>query len=78
MPWGMKWFGGNMEISREQLIERINELREQHRQLDEAIDRLMVESPVDQLRVRRLKKEKLLRKDEIAVLEDQLFPDIIA
>lgn len=67
-----------MVISKKQLIARIKELQEQHAELDELICQLMLENPVEQLRIRRLKKEKLHRKDEIAVLEDQLFPDIIA
>lgn len=62
----------------ELLLARLTELRRQHRALDEEI-RVLSESPVgDQLRVKRLKKQKLQLKDEIARLEDKLYPDIIA
>ncbi len=62
----------------ELLLVRLNELRRQHRALDEDI-RALSESPAgDQLRLRRLKKQKLQLKDEIARVEDRLYPDIIA
>lgn len=57
---------------------RIAELQEQHKELDSIISKLMLEAMPDELRIKRLKKEKLQRKDEIAKLEDLLFPDIIA
>ena len=57
---------------------RIRELRQQHAELDLAITRLLQDAVPDQLRIRRIKKEKLRHKDEIAKLEDLLFPDIIA
>lgn len=56
----------------------IAELREEHRDLDEAIARLAVDPAVDQLRVRRMKKRKLKLKDWIAHLESQLIPDLDA
>lgn len=52
--------------------------RQEHRDLDQAIEALMALSPMDQLQVRRLKKKKLVLKDQIKTLEDKLFPDIIA
>ena len=52
--------------------------RRQHRDLDEAITALAERGTADQLTVRRLKKEKLRLKDIIAVIEDRLYPDIIA
>lgn len=58
--------------------ERIAELRIEHRDLDEAIASLAVDPSADQLRLRRLKKRKLLLKDTIAWLEDQLIPDLDA
>ena len=62
----------------EVLLARLNELKRQHRALDEEI-RGLGESPlVDQLRLNRLKKQKLRLKDEIARVEDTLYPDIIA
>ena len=56
----------------------IAELREEHRDLDEAIGRLALDPSVDQLRVRRMKKRKLKLKDWIAYLESQLIPDLDA
>ena len=51
-------------------------LREEHRKLDELID--SSEEPLDQIEIQRLKKRKLKLKDEIARLESNLLPDIIA
>ena len=57
---------------------KLEVLRREHRDLDEAIEALG-QSPVsDQLTLKRLKKQKLQLKDRIAILEDQLTPDIIA
>jgi hypothetical protein len=56
----------------------IAELREEHRDLDEAIARLVVDPSIDQLRLRRMKKRKLKIKDWIAHLESQLIPDLDA
>jgi hypothetical protein len=52
--------------------------RREHRDLDEAIGALSDKGTSDQLTLRRLKKQKLLLKDRIAVIEDRLTPDIIA
>ncbi|MCW3849239.1 DUF465 domain-containing protein [Sphingomonas sp. LB-2] len=57
---------------------RLEILRSEHRDLDAAIGALLSTGPADQLQVARLKKRKLRLKDEIALLEDQLIPDIIA
>lgn len=57
---------------------QIAHLRVEHRDLDAAIDALRVNGTADQLQIARLKKRKLLLKDEIAALQDQLVPDIIA
>lgn len=54
---------------------RLVELRTEHRDLDEAISRLALTPVEDQLLVRRLKKRKLLIKDQITVLERMLDPD---
>ncbi|MGA0023414.1 MAG: YdcH family protein [Burkholderiales bacterium] len=57
---------------------RIAELKLEHRDLDDVINRLL-QSPVqDQLQLQRLKKRKLLVKDQITLLERQLTPDIRA
>ena len=59
----------------ELLQARLVELRTEHRDLDEAIDRLTLVPPEDQLLLRRLKKRKLLIKDRISALERLLDPD---
>ncbi len=61
-----------------QLLSRLNLLRIEHRDLDGAVAALERDTPPDQMRLARLKKRKLRLKDEIAQLEDQLIPDIIA
>ncbi len=61
-----------------QLIARLGALREEHRDLDTAIRALAEGGPTDQMQLARLKKRKLRLRDEIAVIEDQLIPDIIA
>jgi hypothetical protein len=53
-------------------------LRMEHRDLDSAIEALRSMPAPDQLQIARLKKRKLRLKDEIALVEDQLIPDIIA
>ncbi|MBT8092694.1 MAG: DUF465 domain-containing protein [Gammaproteobacteria bacterium] len=59
-------------------LERLRELRVSHRDLDYLIDRLQEDPMVDQLRIRRLKKRKLLLKDMISTLESELIPDLDA
>ena len=54
---------------------RVAELRQEHRDLDAAIDRLQLDIEADELAVKRLKKRKLLLKDQIARLESALIPD---
>jgi hypothetical protein len=65
-------------VDEAEIIRQIGELRQEHRDLDAAIDALIFASASDQLQVARLKKRKLALKDQIAALEDQLIPDIIA
>lgn len=57
---------------------RIEVLKREHRDLDEAIHALHEKGSADMLTLRRLKKQKLMLKDRIALLEDKLLPDIIA
>jgi len=59
-------------------LERLRELRVSHRDLDYLIDRLQEDPMVDQLRIRRLKKRKLLLKDMINVIESEMIPDLDA
>jgi hypothetical protein len=60
------------------LVAQIERLREEHRDLDAAIEALRNAGQPDQLQLQRLKKRKLLLRDKVAALEDQLTPDIIA
>ena len=62
----------------ELLIAQLLELRRQHRALDDEIAALSETLLGDQLQLKRLKKRKLHLKDEIARVEDKLYPDIIA
>ena len=57
---------------------KLEVLKREHRDLDAAIEALQEAPAVDQFTLRRLKKQKLALKDRIALLEDQLTPDIIA
>jgi len=57
---------------------RLDELRVEHRDMDEIIHRLSDDPMVDQLQIRRLKKRKLNLKDMIMKLESRLIPDIEA
>lgn len=68
---------GDMD-DQEALRTKLAELRSEHRDLDDIIQRLTADTAYDQLQMQRLKKRKLLLKDEIAKLESKLLPDIIA
>lgn len=57
---------------------RIAELKLEHRDLDDVIFRLTQSAVIDQLQMQRLKKRKLMVKDQITLLEKQLTPDIRA
>jgi hypothetical protein len=63
---------------RDSLLRKLHELRSEHRDLDTVIARLSDSSVGDQLHLQRLKKRKLLLRDEIAWLESRLIPDSIA
>jgi hypothetical protein len=60
------------------LREKLVRLRDEHRALDQDIVTLETTPDADQLTIKRLKKRKLLLKDQITAVEDQLTPDIIA
>jgi len=57
---------------------KVEVLRREHRDLDEAIHALQERGSADMLTVRRLKKQKLALKDQIQQLQDRILPDIIA
>jgi hypothetical protein len=59
-------------------IERLRQLRIEHRDLDDVIARLSLDFDVDEVQLKRLKKRKLMLKDQIAKLESQLIPDLNA
>ncbi len=61
-----------------ELHAKLAELRQEHRDLDEAIAALVGSGARDQIQLTRLKKRKLQLKDLIARIEDELLPDIIA
>jgi hypothetical protein len=65
-------------VTEEELRKRLAMLRIEHRDLDAAINALTDSGSTDQLQIARLKKRKLLLRDQIALIEDQLIPDIIA
>ena len=60
------------------LMERLVTLQVEHRDLDAVIEHLVLDPRRDELQVTRLKRRKLLLKDQIALLESRLVPDIPA
>ena len=67
-----------MDLDVEALKAKLAALKIEHRDLDDVIARLSDQPPFDQLRLQRLKKRKLLLKDQISKIESELLPDIIA
>ena len=61
-----------------EIVARLGELQLEHRDLDEAIERLSADQTVDQLALTRMKKRKLKLKDWIGYLESKLIPDLDA
>ncbi len=69
----------HMEMDNTEVLRvKLEVLRQEHRDLDEAIHVMETSGRADQLRLKRLKKQKLMLKDQIARIEDILTPDIIA
>lgn len=64
--------------NQEKLRERLAELKADHRDIDDAIQALSQRMRPDMLQLQRLKRKKLLLRDEISLIESQLLPDIIA
>jgi hypothetical protein len=69
---------GSKDQDREELQASLERLRQEHRDLDAAIDALANAPGSDVLRIQRLKKRKLYLRDRMSFIEDQLTPDIIA
>lgn len=65
-------------MNEQELLKSLALLRSEHRDLDAAIAALTDAGSVDQLQIARLKKRKLRLKDQVAIIEDTLLPDIIA
>ncbi len=65
-------------MDQDDIKRRIIELQIEHRDLDEAIERLALQPGVDELALRRMKKRKLQIKDSLRLLEMRLVPDIPA
>lgn len=71
--------GRRVSAEEEDEIRRVlAELRQEHRDLDEAIAAMLDSGRIDTIRIQRMKKRKLALRDRMAALEDQLLPDIIA
>ena len=66
------------EEEKAQIRQRLHALEVEHHDLDDVIGRLVVDRSLDQLQLQRLKKRKLLLKDQIQRLRTRLIPDIIA
>jgi len=76
---GTEFMNAPSEMTHEDVLRvRLEVLRREHRDLDDAIMALQDAISPDQLTLRRLKKQKLVLKDQIAAIEDELTPDIIA
>lgn len=66
------------DAERDALEAELERLRQEHRDLDAAIEALGAVGASDQLQIQRLKKRKLALRDRLSFVEDQLTPDIIA
>ena len=63
---------------RHKLEQRLFEIKQEHRDLDDVINRLLLTPDVEELQLKRFKKRKLMLKDRILLLENTLIPDILA
>ena len=67
------------DIEEQQILKaRLYVLESEHRDLDDVIERLSEDKPFDQLQLQRLKKRKLVLKDQMALVRSRILPDIIA
>lgn len=69
---------GVVKVRDIEIRHELAQLRQEHRDLDSAIQALQDQTSPDNLQIQRLKKRKLVLKDRISALEDKLLPDIIA
>ena len=60
------------------IVNKLRQLESEHRDLDDVIERLADDKPFDQLKLQRLKKRKLILKDEMTLLRSRILPNIIA
>ena len=67
-----------MDLDVEALKAKLTVLKTEHRDLDDTIAGIVERGPFDQLHLQRLKKRKLMLKDQISKIESELLPDIIA
>lgn len=67
-----------VHVSDSTVRNELAQLRQEHRDLDTAIEALQNQPRLDTLQIQRLKKRKLVLRDRISALEDKLLPDIIA
>ena len=67
-----------MNEGKKELLDQLSIFEQEHRDLDEIINRLQEQKTINLLQMQRLKKRKLLLKDKIANLKDKIEPDIIA
>jgi hypothetical protein len=65
-------------VEKETLKRKLDLLQEEHRELDTMIENMMRETVVNQLAIQRLKKRKLLIRDQMTKIRSQILPDIIA
>lgn len=68
----------NIETATFRRLERLRNLRIEHRDLDDVIHRVQLDLYTDEIQLRRLKKRKLFLRDQIERLESELIPDLNA
>jgi len=67
-----------MVKNRKEILSKLIRLEQEHRDLDEVLIQLQEKKTIDLLQIQRIKKRKLMLKDQISFLRDRLEPDIIA
>jgi hypothetical protein len=67
-----------MSLTHREITQRLRDLKDEHRELDEHIELLIDAGETDEMKVKRMKKRKLRIKDMIMIYEDMLIPDIDA